>query len=102
MLDPALVVRAYREGLFPMAIEGGEIGWFSPERRGVLPLEDFHVPARLTRTLRRQPFVRRSRPALQCQTARTFLRRICQPLLTAGSLTRWVTGRDGKIRRRQR
>ena len=56
MLDPALVVRAYREGLFPMAIEGGEIGWFSPERRGVLPLDDFHVPARLARTLRRQPF----------------------------------------------
>jgi leucyl/phenylalanyl-tRNA--protein transferase len=56
MLDPALVVRAYREGLFPMAIEGGEIGWFSPERRGILPLDDFHVPARLARTLRHRPF----------------------------------------------
>jgi len=56
MLDPALVVRAYREGLFPMAVESGDIGWFSPERRGILPLDDFHVPARLARTLRRQPF----------------------------------------------
>ena len=39
-----------------MAIEGGEIGWFSPERRGVLPLDDFHVPTRLARTLRTHPF----------------------------------------------
>ena len=39
-----------------MAIEGGEIGWFSPERRGILPLESFHVPARLARTLRKRPF----------------------------------------------
>jgi leucyl/phenylalanyl-tRNA--protein transferase len=51
-LDPALVVRAYRQGVFPMALEDGEIGWFSPDPRGVLPLDTFHVPARLARVLR--------------------------------------------------
>jgi leucyl/phenylalanyl-tRNA--protein transferase len=51
-LDPALVIRAYRDGVFPMALEGGEIGWFSPNPRGVLPLDSFHVPARLARVMR--------------------------------------------------
>jgi leucyl/phenylalanyl-tRNA--protein transferase len=35
-----------------MAVEGGEIGWFSPDPRGILPLDAFHVPARLARVLR--------------------------------------------------
>ncbi len=52
MLDPALIVRAYREGIFPMAMEDGEIGWFSPDPRGILPLDRFHVPDRLERTVR--------------------------------------------------
>lgn len=51
-LDPALVIRAYREGIFPMALEDGKIGWFSPDPRGILPLETFHVPARLARIIR--------------------------------------------------
>ncbi len=56
MLDPALVVGAYREGIFPMAVETGEIAWFSPDPRGIIPLERFHVPARLARVVRRQRF----------------------------------------------
>ena len=55
-LDPALVVRAYREGLFPMAMEDGAIGWFSPDPRGILPLEAFHIPSRLARLMRRNKF----------------------------------------------
>ncbi|HXT70665.1 MAG TPA: leucyl/phenylalanyl-tRNA--protein transferase [Vicinamibacterales bacterium] len=56
VLDPALVVRAYREGIFPMAMEDGEIAWFSPDPRGVIPLEAFHVPARLARVVRSARF----------------------------------------------
>jgi leucyl/phenylalanyl-tRNA--protein transferase len=52
VIDPALLVRAYREGIFPMALDDGEIGWFSPDPRGVIPLETFHVPARLARVVR--------------------------------------------------
>ena len=35
-----------------MAVEGGEIRWFSPDPRGILPLDDFHVPSRLARVVR--------------------------------------------------
>lgn len=52
MIDPALLVRAYREGIFPMALDDGEIGWFSPDPRGVIPLDTFHVSARLARVAR--------------------------------------------------
>ena len=56
MIDSQLLVRAYRQGIFPMALEDGEIGWFSPDPRGVLPLDTFHVPARLARVVRQQRF----------------------------------------------
>ena len=56
MLDPALVIRAYREGIFPMAMENGEIAWFSPDPRGIIPLDDFHIPARLARAVRGNRF----------------------------------------------
>ena len=55
-LDPSLLVRAYREGIFPMALEHGEIGWFSPDPRGILPLDAFHVPTRLARVVRQGRF----------------------------------------------
>ena len=56
MIDPALLVRAYREGIFPMGLENGDLGWFSPDPRGIVPLEAFHVPARLARVIRRARF----------------------------------------------
>jgi leucyl/phenylalanyl-tRNA--protein transferase len=56
VIDPALLVRAYREGIFPMAVDGGEIGWFSPNPRGILPLDGFRVSARLARVLRQGKF----------------------------------------------
>lgn len=52
MIDPALLVRAYREGIFPMALDDGEIGWFSPDPRAIIPLHTFHVPTRLARVVR--------------------------------------------------
>lgn len=52
MIDPALIVRAYREGVFPMALDDGEVGWFSPDPRGVIPLDTFHVSSRLGRVVR--------------------------------------------------
>ena len=39
-----------------MAMEDQEIGWFSPDPRGILPIEGFHVPHGLARRLRSQPF----------------------------------------------
>lgn len=57
-LTPELLLNAYAVGIFPMA-EGRddpELYWIDPERRGVLPLDRFHVPRSLRRTLRRAPF----------------------------------------------
>jgi leucyl/phenylalanyl-tRNA--protein transferase len=56
MIDSTLLVRAYRDGLFPMALDGGEIGWFSPDPRGVLPLERFTASTRLRRVVRSNKF----------------------------------------------
>lgn len=39
-----------------MALEDGSIGWFSPDPRGVIPLDTFHLPSRLARVLRKQRF----------------------------------------------
>ena len=47
-----LLLTAYAAGWFPMAVEGGEIRWFSPDPRGVLPLDELHVPSRLARVIR--------------------------------------------------
>jgi leucyl/phenylalanyl-tRNA--protein transferase len=39
-----------------MALDDGDIGWFSPDPRAILPLDEFHVPARLGRLLRQGTF----------------------------------------------
>src|SRR5690606_12925916 len=71
MIDPGLLLRAYREGLFPMALEDGDIGWFSPDPRGIIPLDAFHVPARLARVIRSGRF------EVRVDTAMTDVIRAC-------------------------
>ncbi len=56
MLSSELLLHAYRSSVFPMALEDGEIGWFSPDPRAIIPLESFHVPHGLKRTLKKQRF----------------------------------------------
>jgi len=56
MIEPDLLLQGYRLGVFPMAMEDDSIGWFSPDPRAILPLEDFHVPHALGRVLRKQLF----------------------------------------------
>ncbi|WP_322513445.1 leucyl/phenylalanyl-tRNA--protein transferase [Chloroflexus sp.] len=52
-LTPELLIAAYRQGIFPMADENGEIGWYEPVWRAIIPLDErFHVPRRLARTVR--------------------------------------------------
>ena len=57
-LTPELVLRAYSIGLFPMSESADDPGlfWVEPKLRGIIPLETFHVPKRLLRTLRHHPF----------------------------------------------
>ncbi|CAG4925604.1 unnamed protein product [Acidocella sp. C78] len=56
-LTADLLLRAYRLGLFPMAErrDSATLHFLDPDRRGVLPLEAFHLPRRLARTLRATP-----------------------------------------------
>jgi len=56
MIPAELLVAAYSSGYFPMGDEAGEIRWYSPDPRGILLLERFHVPARLARTMRQGRF----------------------------------------------
>ena len=57
-ITPQLVLRAYACGIFPMAesAEDPDLFWVEPERRGLLPLDAFHVPRRLARTVRSDLF----------------------------------------------
>jgi len=58
-ITPELLLRAYAEGVFPMAERRADstLFWVSPERRGVLPLAGFHVPSRLARTVKSDRFI---------------------------------------------
>lgn len=53
-ITPALLLRAYAAGIFPMAESADDptLYWVDPERRGVLPIDGFHLSRRLKRTLR--------------------------------------------------
>ncbi len=57
-ITPEIVLRAYAEGLFPMAERRDDpsLFWVSPDRRGIFPLESFRVPKRLARTVRSDRF----------------------------------------------
>ena len=52
-LSPELLLKAYASGVFPMGMEDGTTRWFSPDLRGILPLDAFHTPHGLKRALKR-------------------------------------------------
>lgn len=53
-ITPDVLLKAYACGIFPMAESADDpsLYWIEPERRGIIPLQGFHVPSRLARTLR--------------------------------------------------
>ena len=57
-ITPDIIIKAYSAGIFPMS-EGrddDEMFWVDPEHRGILPLDNFHLPHRLRRTVRQEPY----------------------------------------------
>jgi leucyl/phenylalanyl-tRNA---protein transferase len=56
MIASEQLLQAYRLGVFPMAMENGEIGWFSPDPRTILPLDHFHTSHGLRRARHKQQF----------------------------------------------
>jgi leucyl/phenylalanyl-tRNA--protein transferase len=57
-LDPQLLLRAYAAGIFPMADarDADEVFWVEPRKRGILPLDRFHLPRSLAKLLRQDRF----------------------------------------------
>ncbi len=57
-ITPEVLLKAYACGIFPMAesAEDPALYWIEPERRGIIPLDRFHVPSRLARTVRADAF----------------------------------------------
>ena len=57
-LTPDLVIRAYRAGIFPMAEDEAspDVFWVSPEQRGILPLDSFHVSRSLRKAMKSSSF----------------------------------------------
>jgi len=53
-ITPEVLLKAYACGIFPMAesAEDPALYWIEPEKRGIIPLDRFHVPSRLARTVR--------------------------------------------------
>jgi leucyl/phenylalanyl-tRNA---protein transferase len=53
-LEPGTLLAAYRGGLFPMRVgRGGPVAWWSPDPRGIVPLDAFHESRSLRRSRRR-------------------------------------------------
>lgn len=57
-ITPELIVRAYRAGIFPMAEDAADddLFWVSPEMRGIIPLDGFHLSASLRKAIRKSGF----------------------------------------------
>lgn len=53
LLSPDLLLSAYAQGVFPMAEEDNRIFWYDPDPRAIIPLNNFHIPRSLRRTVRR-------------------------------------------------
>jgi leucyl/phenylalanyl-tRNA--protein transferase len=57
-ITPQVLLKAYACGIFPMAESADDPGlyWIEPEARGIIPLDRFHIPRRLARTIERELF----------------------------------------------
>ena len=58
-LDAESIVLAYRSGIFPWPIDEETLAWFAPPERAVVFLDEFHIPKRLTRSLKSNAFFRK-------------------------------------------
>lgn len=64
-VTPHMLLRAYSCGLFPMAESRDDehLFWLDPDMRGIIPLDDFHIPRSLKKVLRKGDF------EMRCDTA---------------------------------
>jgi leucyl/phenylalanyl-tRNA--protein transferase len=93
-ITPDVLLKAYACGIFPMAESADDpaLYWIEPELRGIIPLEGFHVPARLRRTVRTTPWTVRVNRAFDA-----VIDGCGEP--AAGRTRTWINGRIRKIYR---
>jgi leucyl/phenylalanyl-tRNA--protein transferase len=108
-----MLLSAYAQGLFPMAERRDDptLYWVSPEQRGIIPLDSFHVPHRLARTARSgrftitsdQAFARvmeecaASRPGREESWINAEILRLYGALAASGHAHSVECWRDGKL-----
>ena len=87
-IDPALLLLAYRSGIFPMADarDDPDIFWVEPRRRAVLPLGGFHCSHSLAKVLRRGTY------EVTCNQAFAAVIEACAGPRRDGDET-WISGR---------
>ncbi|MGD9739062.1 MAG: leucyl/phenylalanyl-tRNA--protein transferase [Bauldia sp.] len=112
-ITPEVLLKAYAIGVFPMAESAEDPGlfWVEPDTRGVLPLNAFHVPKRLARTIRQNRFeiridtdfaavidgCARSVPGRRKTWINARIRRLYGQLFDLGHAHTVETWRDGKL-----
>ncbi|MEA3187556.1 MAG: leucyl/phenylalanyl-tRNA---protein transferase [Chthoniobacter sp.] len=80
MIPAETLLEGYSRGIFPMAMEDGEVAWFSPNPRAVIPLGGFVIPHGLARTLRKGLF------EIRIDTVFEIVMRAC-----AERVTTWIS-----------
>jgi leucyl/phenylalanyl-tRNA---protein transferase len=88
-IDPQMLMLAYRSGIFPMADtrDDPDIFWVEPNRRAILPLDQFHCSHSLARTLRRGTFT------VTCNAAFRQVMQACAAPRKDGSGESWISHR---------
>ncbi len=89
IIDPELLLLAYRSGIFPMADarDDPEVFWVEPSERAILPLDRFHLSHSLARTLRRGDFV------VTCNTAFDEVMQACAGPRRGDDGDTWISHR---------
>ena len=106
-IPPDLLLEAYASGIFPMGMDDGTIRWFSPDPRGILPLEKFHAPHGLKRALKRPGWELRIDTAFDevvgaCAAREEtwitpLIRNACRELFAAGHAHSVEIWKDGRL-----
>ncbi|MBX6329669.1 MAG: leucyl/phenylalanyl-tRNA--protein transferase [Pseudolabrys sp.] len=93
-ITPDVLLKAYACGIFPMAESADDptLYWIEPELRGIIPLDGFHVPRRLARTVRTTRFTVRVDQAFDA-----VIDGCAKP--AAGRTRTWINHRIRKIYR---
>lgn len=91
-LEPGTLLGAYRRGLFPMPVRKRVLGWWSPDPRGILPLDGLRVSRSLRQSCRRYEVRRDTR-------FREIVERCGDPRRPHGWITRGIVDAYGELHR---